>query len=230
MAYTLTHEDDPTPTREQIEMARRADRKRGWFFIFEITLTFLMVIVLPIVLGVLVWHFLPEMSGHVQLDEYVAIFFGVLVCVSSFFWVIYAASEMKGKIIVPEDMQMFHHSENEILSKHWYEIESILKVHSCSIGKVADWVGAYEGKLLYRHLWELRREHVASNFILSVVETCGAQDVRGNDIDMMIYANRIELPQGPADILEGRLLTFLMAEKMLTQTSTPQGAGAKRRL
>lgn len=231
MAYTPTYEDAPQPTPDQVKASRRAAKKRGVFLFFEIVVSLLALFVLPIVLGLLTWHFLPQ-TGNLRMSEPVAIFFGVLVCVFSFFWGLLVASGMKGKPLTHEDLQMFHCSERPISTEQWYEVGSILGAYPNSIGKVADWVATYEGRLLHRHLWELRRLHVVSNFALGVVETSEAKDAKGDDVDMLAYVSdkKMVLPKGPGDILNGRLLMCVQAEAMRSQAPSAKGEGPRPRL
>ena len=209
MTTLSIYEDAPRPTPDQVEASLHADKKRRVSLFFEIMLSLFAIIVVPIFLGVAAWVFLQ--GEHVGLSGPLALFFGTWVWMFSFLGALLLASETKGKIVTPEDLYMFHCADKPLSPHQWYEVESILSTHPGSTEKVAFWVDLHEGTLLQRHLWALRREHVASHFILDVVETCGAQDVNGYDVHTMVYEDDIVLPHGPGDILSGRLVAHPLA-------------------
>lgn len=192
--------------------ARGHERVRNVLWWAEIVGSVLALFIMPFVILASIWWLIPE----AQMDVWERLFLGVGVVCFYLMTVIMWMSEHKGTTIRPHHLQKFHHAERALSNLQWLEVELLLERFPHDIPRVASWVAQYQGGLRLRHLWELRRTHVAGSFYLDVVETQGAHTPGGKDLDARYHKRKRPVPQvGSADILKGKLVALQAPEPAL---------------
>lgn len=189
------------------------------------------IVVVPLTFGGLTFWMLTRTSMGASMSSLMAFFISAVVALACVFIVIEWNPFPGYRERTSAERRELHIADDEVSGDIWFEIECLLTEYPESLGVIAPWMADLDGKLHYRHLWELRRRYTYMHFRDGVVETSWASNEWGVTIDdLVISGHPIKMPKGPKDVLEGKLMSRVEALRLGRDTPRASAGEPVRRL